>query len=891
MDKYEYNLKLEEINRLVENENYEDAAQIADTIDWRRVRNARTLCMISEIYEANGRLEDSKAILLRAYRRSQLGRIVLYRLTEVAIKMREFDEAVEYYSEFVNAAPNDNSRFVLKYKIYRGRGSSLEDQIAILEEYKQKEYTEKWAYELAKLYYKAGLIQKCVEECDDLVLWFRQGKYVIKALELKSSMSPLTPVQQAIYDHKDEHMPSKSELVDAAVPEIEKVILEKMPSSEEEAITDHIITETQRELAQAVTQHAAEAEAKREDQDEDWRFHPGTNPSMSGKIGLGDTQVFGSEGQAQPVAPQMTNIPNSAPSFNTEDLQKELANSMREIVAGMTVKESDDDIIEPMNDKPFLDDESYDDSVNTDSTILKEEELPGQLSIDDILTTMAAETAAGQNTNTVPSEAQAADQSVDNGQNVAANSTAADTVQEQSIPAGASETPVQSAVAGADLAPVQGVPAGAAVSSAQGTPAGADVTSTQGASVGAAVPQAQGVPAGAAVPPFQGVPAGAAVPSAQGVPAGAAVPPFQGVPAGAAVPPVQGVPAGAAVPPVQGASVGTPVPQAQGVSSDVGVEPPLATTAGMNAASGAVQSGSAAVTGDTIDLSAALERAAGVSDMKPRNQQPAPQPVPPLEPEPPVAPKLTQDEQYIFSYFSSIAGLREQIAMALSEAKKKVKMDKTSRSGNIVVTGDPGSGRTTLGIRFAKVLSKSKGETSARIAKIYAEDFNNKDIPSTIAKIAGGTLIIEEAADLKDEIVKQMTTAMEFRTDGLVIILEDEKKLLKGLFERHPEFAEKFTSEVNIPIFTNDELVSFGKTYAFDEDYKIDNMATLALYNRIGELQTPEHPVTVTDVKEIIDKAIRHSERFGFRKLGMILSKKRYDEDDRIILYEKDFKM
>lgn len=277
--------------------------------------------------------------------------------------------------------------------------------------------------------------------------------------------------------------------------------------------------------------------------------------------------------------------------------------------------------------------------------------------------------------------------------------------------------------------------------------------------------------------------------------------------------------------------------------------------------------------------------------MKPRNQQPAPQPVPPLEPEPPVAPKLTQDEQYIFSYFSSIAGLREQIAMALSEAKKKVKMDKTSRSGNIVVTGDPGSGRTTLGIRFAKVLSKSKGETSARIAKIYAEDFNNKDIPSTIAKIAGGTLIIEEAADLKDEIVKQMTTAMEFRTDGLVIILEDEKKLLKGLFERHPEFAEKFTSEVNIPIFTNDELVSFGKTYAFDEDYKIDNMATLALYNRIGELQTPEHPVTVTDVKEIIDKAIRHSERFGFRKLGMILSKKRYDEDDRIILYEKDFKM
>ena len=495
MDKYEYNLKLEEINRLVENENYEDAAQIADTIDWRRVRNARTLCMISEIYEANGRLEDSKAILLRAYRRSQLGRIVLYRLTEVAIKMREFDEAVEYYSEFVNAAPNDNSRFVLKYKIYRGRGSSLEDQIAILEEYKQKEYTEKWAYELAKLYYKAGLIQKCVEECDDLVLWFRQGKYVIKALELKSSMSPLTPVQQAIYDHKDEHMPSKSELVDAAVPEIEKVILEKMPSSEEEAITDHIITETQRELAQAVSQHAAEAEAKREDQDEEWRFHPGTNPSMSGEIGLGDTQVFGSEGQAQPDAPHMTNIPNPAPSFNTEDLQKELANSMREIVAGMTVKESDDGIIEPMNDKPFFDDESYDDSVNTDSTILKEEELPGQLSIDDILTTMAAETASGEDTNTAQSDTRAAGQSSENAENEAANSTAPDTAQEQGIPTGAGETSGQSSVAGADMAPGQAVSEGAAAAPVQGASAGAIVPPGQGMSEGAAVPPVQGASA------------------------------------------------------------------------------------------------------------------------------------------------------------------------------------------------------------------------------------------------------------------------------------------------------------------------------------------------------------------------------------------------------------
>ena len=275
MDKYEYSLKLEEINRLVENDNYEDAAKIADTVDWKRVRNARTLCMVSEIYEANDRLEDSRDVLMRAYRRAQGGRMIVYRLAEVAIQMREFDEAIEYYSEFADIAPNDYSRYVLKYKIYKGRGSRLEEQIAILEEYKEKEYTEKWAYELALLYYKAGEEQKCVEECDDLVLWFRQGDYVIKALELKSRLTPLTAEQRAIYEHRDELTPNKAELVEAAVPTLEKVITEKMPTSEEEAITDNIISETEKELAQAVSQHAAEAQAEKEDQDNSWRYHTG----------------------------------------------------------------------------------------------------------------------------------------------------------------------------------------------------------------------------------------------------------------------------------------------------------------------------------------------------------------------------------------------------------------------------------------------------------------------------------------------------------------------------------------------------------------------------------------------------------------------------------------
>lgn len=713
--------------------------------------------MVSEIYEANDRLEDSRDVLMRAYRRAQGGRMIVYRLAEVAIQMREFDEAIEYYSEFADIAPNDYSRYVLKYKIYKGRGSRLEEQIAILEEYKEKEYTEKWAYELALLYYKAGEEQKCVEECDDLVLWFRQGDYVIKALELKSRLTPLTAEQRAIYEHRDELTPNKAELVEAAVPTLEKVITEKMPTSEEEAITDNIISETEKELAQAVSQHAAEAQAEKEDQDNSWRYHTGPERTEEEHKEAEIEQ----EKSAEEVSAEGENSPKEIPGENSdkqepsvEDLQREIANSMRELVSDITRKESDEGIIEPMNDKP----------VHSGTAQTEERTEPPKENIDDVLMAMA-----------VGTEEQAM-------------------AEEESEPA---QEESEAETKESEEEKVPEVP-------------GTDTEAQKGAEQPKAETEEEGI-------------------SAE----------------------------------IRETGEVSQVPETD-------TQKPA---------------------GDTIDLSAALERAAGVENMRPNTAEPnAAKEEAKKESVSNAIPQLTLEEQYIFSYFSSIQGLREQIAAALQDAKQKVKLDRTSRSGNVVITGLPGSGRTTLAIRIAKALSKYKGENSARVAKIYAEDFNKKDIPSTVAKIAGGTLIIEEAGDLSDSVAKQLAKAMEFRTDGLVIILEDEKHLLKALFDRHPELAEKFTSEVTVPIFTNDELVAFGKTYAFDEDYKIDDMATMILYNRIGEKQTSEHPVTVLDVKDIVDDAIRNSEKLGLRKLGMILSKKRYDSEDRIILYEKDFK-
>lgn len=696
MDKYEYNLKLEEITRLVEQENYEDAVDIADTIDWRRVRNVRTLCMVSEIYEANGRLEDSRDILLRAYRKSQAVRSILFRLTEISIKLREFDDAADYYSEFVSAAPHDNSRYLLKYMIYKGRGASLEDQIEILEEYNQKEYTEKYAYEIAKLYYRAGNMEKCVDACDDLVLWFRQGKYVIRALELKQKITELTPVQQAIYDNRNEATMPKAEMVEAVAPDLEKVLMENVPDTTKEVITDDVISVTEKEIAQSVAEHTA-AGTREEEADAE--------------------PVYGD--QETPAQTQAK--PRKDYGFNTADLQVELAKSMRDIVAGIQRKPDDSDIIEPVNNiaEPVSDAGAEDGAA---------EEILEQNPIDDILMSMSS-----------------------------AKQEEAVSAQEAELPE--KEASVQEAEETAEES--------------------AKEAQDQENAVQVAAEEAQAVK---------------------------------------------------------------------------------------------ISETEAAELAKTKNIAEAIA------------SEPAPEPEK-------IPTDLTDEQRYTFSYFSTIGGLKEQIAGALYTVIKKMNtMDQTSRTGNMIILGAEGSGKSTLGIRFAQSISREKGETSAKVAKIYAEDFNKKDIPSTVARIAGGTLIIEEAGDLEDAVVEQLSKAMEFRTDALLVILEDEKKYLKELFDRHPDFAEKFTAQIIIPVFTNDELVAFGRTYAYDADYKIDEGATVALYERIGEIQASGQPVTVIDVKEIIDAAIKKSEKIGFRKLGMVLSHKRYDEEDRVILYEKDFR-
>ena len=748
MDKYEYNLKLEEITRLVDQGYYEDAMDIVDTIDWRRVRNVRTLCMVSEIYEENGRLEDSKDLLMRAYRKSQAVRSILFRLTEISVKLRDFDDAAEFYSEFVNVAPNDNSRYLLKYMIYRGRGAAIEDQIEILEEYNQKEYTEKYAYELAKLYYRADQKTKCVDACDDLVLWFRQGKYVIRALELKQKVTDLTPVQQAIYDNRNEATMPKAEMVETVAPDLEKAILENMPESTKEVLTDDVISVTEKEIAQSVAEHAA-ANA-REEEESRLQSYESTIP----EIQAGEENDLQQDVQAHPVDTTVPAKPQKTGKdygFNTADLQAELAKSMRDIVAGIQRKTDDSDIIEPVND---VTEQEKNMPAPEPEKVLKTN------NIDDILLSMSA------------AQKEAA---------IAAVFHTNSKIEKGPEEVGRLKT---------EAAKPESVPEQEVVEEPEAKPVAEAVEEPEAKLVTEAVKE----------------------------------------------------------PALEAAAKAEPVK--------------------------ANEEKAAEDFGKTKNISKAIKE----------EEVPAPEPER-------IPTDLTEEQKYTFSYFSTVGGLRQQIAAALYMVMKKMNtMDQTSRTGNLIILGAEGSGKSTLGIRFAKTISEEKGEESAKIAKIYAEDFNKKDIPSTVAKIAGGTLIIEEAGDLDDAVVEQLSKAMEFRTDALLVILEDEKKYLKELFDKHPGFAEKFTNEIVIPVFTNDELVGFGRAYAYDEDYTIDEDAVAALYERIGELQEDGRPVTIIDVKEIVDQAIRKSEKIGFRKLSMVLSRKRYDQDDRVILYEKDFR-
>ena len=1012
MDKREYQEKLQEINRLIADEDYEGAARIADSIDWKRVRNVQTLVMVSEVYEALERYEDSKVLLLRAYRRSPVGRTVLYRLVECCIKLRQFDQAIEYYSEYVQAAPHDNNKYILKYKIYRGRGASLDEQIDILKEYLDQEYNEKWAYELARLQIQAERVQEGLATCDDLVLWFHSGKYVIKALELKKKYAPLTPKQQEIYDNRFEEEDNEPEIrpesylseaaslakaeraeaaqeeiktelaadishtaqmeatkaelsrkaeeaqaeVDRKAAESRKALTEKAREAAEEVPAPEIAVEESAAEEAPAEESAAEASVAEEVPAEESaakEIAPEEAPAEESAAEEGVTEEAPAEesaaeesvteeASAEESAAKEPEAEEAPESISPEQMQADMIRSMREIVSGVGPKEQleeEEAVLEEAIDQSKEDQEDAVAARGSDITFrvpaseASQKRQAGRLTIDDILLSMGdrgdhVRQVTGGSVMSASEEAEITAQHQAEAKAAAYDgSTFSDEPQTQEDPEiprflreevreakQTSEIPAAQIAEADDALRAQiGLESrdeaarqdSAAAEEIRTDSAPAEEIMTDGAAkeekaqTAAPEPEEDEAKVAAAFMSAPRVPytkeiaeaktrrlpvdeirklheaylaesAAAAEEAAKNASKAAEIAAQMAEAEGALIQEE------ASETPSMTQREGEPVPQeSEPVSQEEEKAPALEQTAEAETAWGMEEAPA------KEDAAASLPGGA-VKEQVTRE-------VPKSQPEPQIFTGRQQLKEYqkdLFRGFTTIGNLPEQIAAAIWQAENR-KDNRTSRTGNILILGAHGCGKTTIATGIAKAIAEDTGTHSVKMARIYAADLNRKDIAATIAKIAGGVLIVEEAGDLDDAIVDQLTTAMEFRTDGMIMILEDEQRYIHDLLMRHPRFTMKFTAQIYIPEYTGEDLVNFGQIYANSKDYVLSEKAAEACLDKVESAKKAGDAVSVTNVIELVDRAIKNANGF-LRRLGS--AKKRYDSEDRIILREKDFR-
>ena len=847
MDKYEYNLKLEEIDKLVDQRDYQEAAKLADTIDWRRVRNVRTLCLISEIYEASQRLEDSKSLLLRAYRRSPSGRSILYRLVEVTTAMKQYDEALEFYTEYVQAAPHDTNRYILKYNIYKGRGSSPEELIGILEEYLGQEYTERWAYELATLYQQAGQIQKCLAACDDLVLWFHSGKYVIKALELKQRYAALTPKQQEIYAQRfdQEEEPDPEE-------DLEENVMRKTEKPDEDVLAESILAETEKQIAGEVAAQKAELEQKanqKKEQTSPEEPEGDKEPEAAAKEEPEAQQEAGdSEAQEE----------TGRTDYSPENLQMDLARSMREIISGVVkrTQEQEEDI--PLSVEKNL---QMPKRVTVPEPDVK---VAGKLSIDDILLSMGEK---GKNlVKNLTERKEEADQEAP--------------VLEEKAEEPAAEAPLQEAEPSREEVPVE-------EELIEVDPEEEELTEDQKEALRYAENPEKLLRNKNAMPVYRDEPEKEeAETKTEDLGKTQRIVNTREELQKAAekeilaektirIPAEEIARKRGQLPEEEEASY-----EEETVEEEVSYEEVEAEEEGPyeEEVEEASYEEAPYEEAEEIEEEAPYEEAEEIEEDASYEEE--------EEAEDEETLKLPAHLRSLFTGFTEIEGLEEQIANAIIQAEAKGN-DRTSRNGNILIFGPHGSGKTTLAMNIAKAVAQDRGSQVMKMAKIYAADLNRKDIAATIAKIAGGTLIIEEAGDLEPGTVEQLTTAMEFRTDGLILILEDEQQYIHDLLMQHPRFTMKFTAQIYIPEYTVEELAMFGQLYANEQDFVISEEGMDRLEQKLSDLAEQGETVAINEVIGIVSGAIRRSNGF-FRKIS--LGKKRYNEQDYVILFAKDFK-
>ena len=932
MDKSEYKLRAEEIKDLISRGEYAQAAEIADTIDWRRVKSVMMLCTISDLYKINRRYEDARDMLLLAYERRPGGRTICYSLCELSIKMEEYVQAIEYYKEFVQVAPKDPGRYILQYKLYEAQDVSLEERIAVLEELKKRDYREKWAYELAYLYHRVGLAARCVEECDELILWFGEGKYVIKAMELKMLHQPLTPEQQEKYDHRFDapgsHIPSQNSVQDNEYSGNE--------SYEQSYAKDG-----------SYDQEQGYAQDGSYDQDQSYAQDSSYDQNQSYVQDSGYDQVNGDTQIYDPVQPAQQETPTQpvqddydihvktmdVGQYNTINLQAELAAGLREVLGEEpkedTAKATSDSItrsiVAPMMDSdtesldyPEIAEVSEDDlepeteqiegsevffgetgeigdlsqvpEVETEEILpeepasLKKQDVVPELSEAEVepeattpveppkeLANVLAQESDGQISLVMP-EAESIEKQITGQiniedilaewerkkkenlekreeevrQHVLQQTGAMFTEFEQAVRDGLLEKLEKEKAVEADtvtdtdeveeleeIADVndetEKAPAEVSEEEPEPEPADTDIVDTE------EVEELEEEPAVAEYEEESATEEPDAVVDME----------------------VTQEPA-------------AEIPEVPEETTAEIEEVPEETTAETEEAS-------------EESVAEAEEEPEEAVEEVPEDEQPQ-------TPEPPVVERdkakvraLTREERELYAPFIQSKSAREQLVKAIDN------ISLAAYTGNVIITGEEGMDTLSLAKNMIREIQATDSNFSGKVAKISGHALNKKDAAETLNRLQNGALIICKASEMNSKTVDTMYKALQQENQGIVIILEDTRKEIDRFLEKYEKLQESFTSRMDVEALSNDTLVAFGRQYAREREYSIDELGVLALHTRIEDMQTIDHVVTVVDVKEIVDEAIAHANKKTLKHFFDVLFAKRYDDEDMIILTEKDF--
>lgn len=938
LDKEEFRVKLGQINKLVETQDYKGAMQIVDSIDWRRVKNVRTLCVVGEIYAANKRYEESKEIFLLAYHRAPIGKNILYRLIEVSLKMGQISEATEFFDEYREVAGNDNSQYILKYKIARAKNASLNEQIRILEEYKEKEFTERWSYELAKLYYKAGDKQKCLDLCNEMILWFNDGTYVIKALDLKQRMGVLTGEEKEKYEQR--FIPK------LIPPEKAQEIRESKEASgeyeEAKPVTDTIQVDDERDLNSAETfqeklskgfrdifgGHKKSAEEDMEEkeaaQDEEQEevstgsedvteqaeapeaetaaaAEPSEEFTDSEEIEAAEgseeasdepseeqEEFSGQEVDEIPLASGVENLSSGSMKLQAQEQQDKEEEAEAEKATEMSLSQS---VAEIMKEKAAGNEENEEKPAGVP---LNEEGKPDfsatirmpELKIPKSMINVDPENASssaempdasgifGSIEDIAASVGDRSEKDKDKDFNLEDTILAAATQQGIDIPEEEKSPDVQQSdvTEEPDAADIEDIMAQISAQQEE------EVTETSDTRIPDIVFDEDEEPVTeedlqAAEAEFLNGPSGVQKP----VEEDDVLPEIPSLESEAQVQKSAAEPSAKLhhEEPVAAAEEENLLDEEEEYSDDAfNFQDEDDEDDFISSPIGDDSDEAMEEDDEEEELSEEEQLEKFIATIHPEK-----------DPTKIVSRKkeLTEEEKKLFTYFVTVPGMKEQLLDVLCDVQMGA-ADKTSQTGNVIVMGGRETGKTRLISSLIPAICKELNIEASKVAYIFADDLNGKDIPEIVSKLAGGFLVIEDANQLSQETADELEEAMTGNTKGMIVILEDEKIGMRKLIARYPKLAKKFTSMINIPVFTNDELVNFAKVYTMENGFRIDQMGMLALYNLIGINQKEDQPMCIGTVKTMLDKAMERAQSGLFKR-----SKKRVDRDGYTVLFEKDF--